>query len=333
MDEQIPNGRRAEKNLRGVPMKNYDVLREGIIVFVFIAIVALALAAAFGSPDYPTVNGQNVADNQPIAFLQTTTGILLGNDLSAVSGYGPPYTNDSSAAQHLGPIAPANWFGVTQPIDPAQDFVLKPLGRIAKIDPAYAAPLQKYEAASPTQRQTWLTNYDEALSKAVVTNGQVQVPRGAYGPVRPMMDAMLKLGQSGLLKGALAAVQGGKYYPYTYDLTRQLLYFAIAPPYTDSAEHLVQLGNPQWGIDHETGNYPGAWWLASYQVWYQVPQIGNNDSADLIVAAIMLGIFLLILFLPLIPLLNRLPHGLKVYRLIWRDWYRDHAAGVSGREG
>ena len=44
---------------------------------------------------------------------------------------------------------------------------------------------------------------------------------------------------------------------------------------------------------------------------------------------LMLVIFALIFFLPLIPLLNRLPHVLKVYRLIWWDWYRHHAADYA----
>ena len=36
----------------------------------------------------------------------------------------------------------------------------------------------------------------------------------------------------------------------------------------------------------------------------------------------MTVIFLVFLLLPLIPGLNRLPHALKVYRFVWRDWYR-----------
>jgi hypothetical protein len=32
---------------------------------------------------------------------------------------------------------------------------------------------------------------------------------------------------------------------------------------------------------------------------------------------------LILLFLPWIPGLNRLPRLLKVYRLIWRDYYRE----------
>jgi hypothetical protein len=159
------------------------------------------------------------------------------------------------------------------------------------------------------------------------------VPPGDYGPVAPLMTAMLSLGQSGMLEGALAAEQNGSYYPYSFDFTRQLLYFANASPYMDTATRLVQQGNPQWGIVHETGRYPGAWWLAPYQFLYELPQIADQDSADLIVVAIMTVFFALIVFLPLIPLLNRLPHVLKVYRLIWWDWYRDHAGNVPRRGG
>jgi hypothetical protein len=327
VDEQRANGRRADENLRGVPTKHYDLLREGIIVLAFVAVVVIVLAAAFGSPDYPTVNGENVARNQPISYLKTTVGILLQNDVSGVSGYGPPYQKNDSAAQHLGPIAPATWFGTTRPLDPPRDLVLAPLARVAIVNPAYAAPLAQFQAAPPAQQQKWLSAYNSALDKATVNGSTVQLPTGDYGPVRPMMNGMLALGQAGLLEGALAA--GGKYYPYGYDLSKQLLYFALAPPYVDSATHLVQLGDPQWGIVHETGNYPGAWWLDAYQVWYELPPIADSDNADLIVVTIMTAIFLVILFLPFIPGLNRLPHVLKVYRFVWRDWYRNHAGELN----
>jgi hypothetical protein len=76
---------------------------------------------------------------------------------------------------------------------------------------------------------------------------------------------------------------------------------------------------------------PGAWWLDEYQIWYEIPAIADADNADLLVVTIMLGLFALLLLLPVIPGLNRLPHGLKVYRVIWRDWYRDHAEEVAQR--
>src|SRR5450759_827569 len=323
-------GRRTRENLRGIPLKPYDLLREGLIVFVLAAVVVLALAIFVGAPDYPTVTGENVATKQPIAYLKTTVGILLGNEDSALTGYGPPYQNDDSAAQHLGPLAPATWFGVTRPIDPAQDLVLAPLARVAQINPAYAQPLAEFKAASPAQQQKWLATYDKALGAATVSGVTVQLPAGDYGPVEAMMNGMLGLGRAGLLEGALAA-EGNDFAPFSFDYTKQLSYFAVAPPYFDTATHLVQLGNPQWGIVHETGNYPGAWWLDGYQVWYEIPAIADADNADLLVVTIMLGVFALLMLLPVIPGLNRLPHGLKIYRVIWRDWYREHAEEVAQR--
>ena len=256
-DEPIANGRRAQENLRGVPMKHYDLLREGIFVFVFVAVVAIVLAVVLGAPDYPTVNAKNVADDQPVAFLKTTTGILLGDDNSAVTGYGPPYTNDPSAAQHLGPVAPADWFGVTRPIDPARDFVLSPLARIAKINPLYAAPLQEYRAASVKQQQAWLTNYSKALDKATVSNGaRCRCRYGDYGPVKPMMDAMLSLGQSGLLEGALAA-EDNRYYPYTFDFTKALLYFAVGSALHGQRDAPGAAGQPAVGDRARDRPVPG----------------------------------------------------------------------------
>ncbi|HEY5388050.1 MAG TPA: cytochrome b N-terminal domain-containing protein [Thermoleophilia bacterium] len=327
-DELAGSGRRTRENLRAVPLKPYDLLREGLIVFGFAAVVVLALAIFVGAPDYPTVTGENVATKQPLVYAKTTVGILLGNDFSALGGYGPPYQNEASAAQHLGPIAPANWFGATRPIDPARDLVLAPLARVAQINPAYAQPLAAFAAATPTQQQSWLSAYDKALDTATVSGGAVHLPAGDYGPVEAMMNGMLSLGRAGLLEGALAA-EGNGFAPYSFDFTKQLSYFAAAPPYFDTATHLVQQGNPQWGIVHETGNYPGAWWLDAYQVWYEIPAIGDADNADLLAVTIMTGLFVLLLLLPVIPGLNRLPHRLKVYRVIWRDWYRDHADGVT----
>src|SRR5665811_178499 len=201
------SGRRTRENLRGIPLKPYDLLREGVIVFVLAAVVVLALTIFVGAPDYPTVTGENVATKQPIAYLKTTVGILLGNEDSALTGYGPPYQNDDSAAQHLGPIAPATWFGVTRPIDPAQDLVLAPLARVAQINPAYAQPLVEFKAAAPAQKQKWLAAYDKALGAATVSGDTVQLPAGDYGPVEAMMKGMLGLGRAGRRGQRLRALQ------------------------------------------------------------------------------------------------------------------------------
>jgi len=321
-------GARTRENLKGIPLKPYDLLREGAFVFAFVLVVVVILSIVFKAPDYPTITAQNVATQQPLAFLQSAAGILANDgEVSAVSGYGPPYDGDTSAAQHFGPINPAAWakdiFGVTIPINPPQDLIIKPLRSAAALDPALGSALNTYQAATPQQQAAWLAAYRKVLASATVSGGAVTVPPGNYGPVPQLMAGMLSLGRSGLLEGALAA-EGNSYYPYNFDFTKALLFFAKASPYSDIASHLQQLGNPQWGIVHETGNYPGAWWLDIYQFWYEVPQIANSPNADLIVVTIMTVLFVVLLLLPFIPGLRRIPHGVKVYRLIWRSWYREY---------
>ena len=307
--------KQSDANLRGIPMKPYDLLREGLIVLAFWAVIIVVLAAIFSSPDYPPVRSQDVARNQPIAYLQTAASFLTGDN--GVTGYGPPYTADTANAQRIAGIAPANWFGVTHPLDPAQDFVLKPLARVAVLNQDVASALQTYQAASADQQQAWLKAYLSALDQATVSNGQVQLPGGDYGPVATLMNGMLDLGRAGLLEGALDA---GVRTPFTLDFTRSLLFFQ------DNVDHAVansldMLGE-QWGVSHETGLYPGAWWLWPYTALYQIPPMSTSSNGDLQVGVIMLVLFLFLLFIPFIPLVNRLPRWLGVYRLIWRDWYQ-----------
>jgi len=46
-----------------------------------------------------------------------------------------------------------------------------------------------------------------------------------------------------------------------------------------------------------------------------------SPNGDLQVGVIILGLFLWTVFTPFVPIVNRLPRWLGVYRLIWRDWY------------
>jgi len=146
--------KQSEANLQGIPMKPYDLIREGLTVLAFIIILVILLAVLFSSPDYPTVRGEDVARLQPIAYLQTTANILAGN--SEIQTYGPPYTNNSQNAQAVLGIAPATWFGVSTPLNPKEDFVLKPLTKVALFNEDLGAALQTYQDAKADQQQTWL---------------------------------------------------------------------------------------------------------------------------------------------------------------------------------
>jgi hypothetical protein len=311
-------GRISDDYQRGIPSKPYDLLREGLVVLAFIMIVVVVFAIVWSSPDYPTVTAQDVAVRQPLAYLEETLETLAGK--SSIQTYGPPY--NKGEPQRVAGLAPADIPGVTIPLEPSRDFVLTPLHRAVPLDPAIGPALATYEAASQAQRTRWLTAYGNGLAQAKVigsgATARVVLPPGNYGPVQTLMDGMLALGRGGLLEGALVA--GTPYYPYALDFTRPLLYFQD-DVYAAVAQKLNMTGS-QWGISNETGNYPGAGWLYPYTFLYQIPPISSSPNADLIVGVIMSVIFLIMLLLPFIPGLNRLPRWLRVYRLIWRDWYR-----------
>jgi len=308
---------RSDATLRGIPTKPYDLLREGLIVFAVVAVLIVVLAAAFGSPDYPTLTAQEVAEQEPVAYLKLVSGYLSGG--SDLQTYGPPYTANPANAQRIFGFAPANILGVALPIDARKDFVLEPLARVARLRPSVQDALHQFESASDSDRAAWVAHYTVALDKAQVVGPSVELAAGDYGPVPALMDGMLDLARAGLMEAALNASANQ---PYALDNTKALLF--MQGDVESQVAGTLDMQGGQWGISHETGNYPGAWWLWPYTFLYQVPAIGNSPNADALAGAIIGLVFLLLLTLPFIPGLNRLPRGLKVYRVIWRDWYRNH---------
>ncbi|MDE2360728.1 MAG: hypothetical protein KGL70_15260 [Betaproteobacteria bacterium] len=307
---------RSEAYLRGVPMKRYDMIREGLIVLGAVTAVVVLLAVSFGTPDYPTVTGKEVATKQPMLFLQRSLAYFSGQ--SGLQTYGPPYTkHDQNAQEVFGFISPARWIGVVNPVDARHDLAMDPLERIAVLDPEVAKALAIYTHAPPDQQQRWIKSYSAALRRATDDNGRVVLPQGDYGAVATLMNGMLSLARAGLLEGTL---DSSSRLPYDLNNTKSLL-FLEGPIENNVARHLNELGN-QWGMTNEMGPYPGAWWLWSYAFLYQLPGIASSPNADLIAGLIMATAFLVLIFLPVIPGLNRIPYRIPVYRLIWRDWYR-----------
>ena len=76
------------------------------------------------------------------------------------------------------------------PIDTAQDYVIEPLKEIPA-DPRLKAALAAYQAAPPKLQEAWASAYEEALPKARILRGVPILPPGRYGPVAPMMAALL----------------------------------------------------------------------------------------------------------------------------------------------
>ena len=296
------------------PTRPYDLVKEFVVALVVVSLLTAVLAAVFSSPDDKQVTLQQWATAAPADFVATAATELDGS--SGTATYGAPYTHDKSAAQKIGPVAPQNWPGVTIPVDPATDFVLRPL-QAAPAGADLQAALAQWNGATAAQRQAWASAYDDAVAKAP-DGDPAKVASGDYGPVPVMLAGLLALAKSGGLDGALLS-QG---HFYQTDYTKPLLFLADGA-YLESLTRAQHLGGDQWGMMNETGNYPGQAWLWLYTFWYQVKPFSTSGNADALVWGLMMVLTLVFVFVPFIPGLRSIPKVTRVYRLVWRNWYRE----------
>ncbi len=295
----------------------YDILKEAFVAFLAVAVLIVLLAVVFSSPDEPAITLKTWSIANPVDFAQTAVTELDGT--SAVATYGPPYNATPDSSQHIGFFEPAQWLGVHQPIDTAQDFVIGPL-RTLLTQPLVQSALNVYESASPTQQGEWTTAYEKAVANAADVHGRLHVPSGRYGPVGVVIGSLTAMAQTGGLDGTL--LSGGQFYNTNY--TKPLLFIADGT-YLNTLAGAQHLQGSQWGMMNETGNYPGQAWLWLYTMWYQIPPMNSSSNGDLEVWAIMMALTIALIFLPFIPILRSLPRWSRVYRVIWRQHYRSLA--------
>jgi hypothetical protein len=138
------------------PDRQYDILKEGTLAAVIVLALTLGLAGLLSSPDVPPVTVATWVRLAPADFLATAASELDGTSETATDG--PPYNDASGSTQRL-LFSPATITGITQPVNAAQDFVLRPLASLAVSDPAIAAPLAAYRAAPAAQQQKWASTY------------------------------------------------------------------------------------------------------------------------------------------------------------------------------
>jgi hypothetical protein len=301
----------------GGAYRPYDLVKEASIAFGAILALTVVLTILFSSPDEKPSTVKSWARNNPVDFVTTATTELDGS--SGTGGYGPPY-NHASDGQHEWFIHLQKWLGVSHPVDTAKDFVLAPLRSITG-QPALQAAIDTYQSASASQQAAWTSAYEKALANATATpSGSITLKPGNYGPLPMMMPALLGLAQSGGLDGALLT---SKQF-YQTDYTKPLLFMADGSVLSDRAhaEHL--LGN-QWGIMNETGSYPGQVWLWLYTFWYQIKPFSTSANADILVMTVMGALSLAFVLVPFIPIINRIPRWIPIYKLIWREHYRTAA--------
>jgi len=295
------------------PFVRYDLVKELVIALAVIAGLAVVLTILFSSPDDPPVTIQSWSRADPADFVATSLTELAGT--SEVAEYGPPYNHTPEATQKIGPLDLQSAGGVKIPIDTARDFVLDPLRSIPG-SPRLQREVRRYEAAPAALRSAWIERYEAALEGARFPGA---LPSARFGPVAPMMAALLADAKSGGLDGVLLT---GEHTFYQTNYTKPLLFLSGGEYFEGRAEGQHLLGT-QWGMMNETGSYPGQVWLWLFTFWYQVEPFLESPNADALVFVVMAALSLAFICVPFIPGLRELPRHLRVYRLIWRDHYRE----------
>lgn len=303
--------------------RSYDLLKEIVIAFVVVAVLTVGFAVVFGSGQRKAVTFKEWSTQDPADFLSTTLSQL--DETSDVATYGPPYTNNLDASQSLfGWFSPQRLAGVTIPVDAAQDLVLDPLGTFATDGSALRSAIDEYRSATPEQRSQWADAYGKALDQA--GSQAAEVAPTAAGPLPTMLRTMLSLAQSGAVDAALIDNVPGHPGFFVMDYTRSQLYIADGSYFQDVGQR-DGLAGDQWGMAATLGNWPGQIWLLPVSFWYQFPPASTSDNGDIIVFSIVGLLGLILVFTPFIPGLRGLPKRLRIYRLIWRRYYRASAGG------
>jgi hypothetical protein len=299
----------------------YDLVKELFIAVGTVALLAVVLSVLFSSPDERPSTIAQWSRQMPIDFLTTAVAELDGT--SGVAGYGPPY-NHNDTGQHAAFLSPQKWLGVSHPINTANDYVINPL-RAVPANAALTSAIATYQTAPAKTQLGWAEAYAKALEKASATsNGSIKLAPGEYGPVASMMGSLLGLAQSGGLDGALLTSRQF----FQTDYTKPLLFMSDGEPLAKRAETQHLLGD-QWGMMNETGSYPGQTWLWLYTLWYQVEPFKSSANADILVMLVMGLLSLAFICVPFIPGIRSLPRRIPIYRLIWREHYRDIKAETS----
>jgi hypothetical protein len=294
----------------------YDIVKEGAIALLVVAILTLLLAIVFGSPDESAITLKSWSNAAPVDFAQDALSQLNGTSETAT--YGPPY-NNVAVGQQLGPLSLAKWVGVTMPINTVNVFVIDPL-KTQPFQPVLSQALATWSSASASTRSTWVNNYTKGAAHMTFSDGHVVVKATDAGPVAVFINDLTLMARSGAMDFAMGKESG--FYNTNYTLS---LLFLEDGNYLATQAAKQHLSGDQWGMMNETGNYPGQAWLWLYTFWYQIPPFSTSGNGDILVWAVMMLLSVLLILVPFVPGLRSIPRRTRVYRLIWCEHYRSAA--------
>lgn len=306
------------------PLEKYDLIQEGLIALVVVALLIILLSLLFGVPKVDAVTFQSWAKADPNDFVATTLTELAGTSETAT--YGPPYNDGTGQLQSLGPIAPQSWFGVQAPVNATQDFVIAPLTAYAPLSADLQKTLDQWNKASADQQAAW--NKAAAAAKVSIDTAgaapAVKLDGGDSGPIPAMMSAMLAMAQSGALDSQMIDNPGAG---YSMDYTKSLLYLADGN-YLGDVANTYNLSGEQWGVMNEIGKWPGQPWLWAYALWYNTPPF-SNVGTDIFAIVMFALVMAVVFFLPFIPGLRSIPRVLRLYKWIWKPYYSKYGSAVT----
>ncbi len=262
-------------------------------------VVAVLLAAFVGSPNWPRETVAGASTRDPGGAILAFTQELAGTSASTM--------NESER-------------GMAKPADV---FVLNPLREAAPLLGAdIQSALKTYDAAGADQRQAWAAAYEKALGTITPESSgagdmgtaspdysRTSSLTGDFGPVPTLVQADLKLAQSGFLEQYLQGVEPGHLFHlvniWLYDHPR-MLNAAVDQGLTDD----------QWGMVKERGFGVGSWYLILPAVVH-VKLPNGATGGGFVLDNLLIAAFLLFA-VPLLPGLRDLPRRLRLYRLIYR---------------
>ena len=254
----------------------YDIIKEGTIALVVVAVLTVLLAVVFGSPDQPAITLQSWSKAAPVDF--ATTALSEMNGTSTTAAYGAPYNvQPANASQALGFLKLEHWVGVRIPIDAENDFVVDPL-KTLPYQPVLHSSLKHWLSASASTQAKWVANYTKASPNMKFTNGKIVVNATNAGPVPVMISDLTTMARNGALDQAL--LTGDSF--YSTDYTDSLLFISDGN-YLSTLATKDHLQGNQWGVMNETGSYPGSAWLWLYTFWYQIPPFSTSGNGDILV--------------------------------------------------
>jgi len=264
---------------------NHAVLFARGIVLVVLLII---LGVVFPAPIIAPATVKDIASQDPHLFAKT---ILAELDRS------------SDTATYMDNIDPYTF-------DTKKVYVDIPYQQILSIQNGQDM-LALFESKKPDAQKTLISQTSDYFDK----KGAITTSINLKNPLIPVVSTLVLMGKSGLYEASLQAEGKKDVYNPTY-VTRFLADTGVLE------EEATKLGitTDQYGMLREEKGAlpPGAWWLAPLGLLDHTV-LANDDNQDRDGALILGTLMLIFIAYPYIPLLNRLPEPLGVYRLIWKD--------------